>query len=250
MGDPLVLLQNLDVPSPARVAVVAPYWLDAAEVTVGALRASGLATTSDPARGQGEPGACTYTERPGAHEALPVTCVSFDLAAKFCAKMGGQLPSEAEIELVGGGRASQRYPWGSEDPACGDAVFARADAVTAQRLIPQTAACASLGTTPTPAGSGARDAVILPGGTVVDLAGNVAEWARDVYQELGRDCWHEGLALDPVCAPPDASRSAPRTVRGGSWTAIAPFLRSTVRASGGSGRGDHATGFRCARPGR
>lgn len=251
MSDPtILLLEPSGTEPPARIAVVSPFWMDATEVTVDAFRRSKLATSTDPRPTAGTRDDCTYTPSPGPNETLPVTCISWKLAAAYCALHGGRLPTEAEFELVAGGRTSQRYPWGADDPVCSDAVYARADPGTQKELVAETGACAGAGTDPAPARSGERDAVALPGGNLFDLAGDVSEWAFDVFEDLGDACWGRGLVRDPRCEPPGTPASAPRTVRGGSWVSLAAEMRSTVRISVDPSHATHALGFRCVRSGR
>jgi formylglycine-generating enzyme required for sulfatase activity len=251
MGDP-----RLDtISDPAhdgrleRLVVVAPFFLDATEVTVAAFRASGLATSltpggpsDDPHEAKGDIADCTFTSKPGSNEQRPVNCVSWQRASDYCASRQRTLPSEAQLELVAGGRRSFAFPWGSDVPACGDAVFERSAGD----------ACKSLGVGPANVGGGARDRVAYGGVEVVDVAGNVSEWTRDLWNREDEPCWGTGVFHDPVCNAPSPGDGRARSIRGGAFSSPAQFLRAALR-----GRVVNETravaaevGFRCARAAR
>jgi hypothetical protein len=116
-------------------------------------------------------------------------------------------------------------------------------------------------------GRGAKDRLELAGGTVVDVAGNVAEHTRDVWNLLDGDpCWAPGVLENPVCTMPTRSSlaSGVHTVVGGSWAASAAMTAAATRVPGLDFelvRRDRrlrdqlapvlaGVGFRCARSGR
>lgn len=51
-------------------------------------------------------------------EDVPVTCASPPQAKKFCAWLGGRLPTAAEWFLAARGTTPARYAWGGETPSC------------------------------------------------------------------------------------------------------------------------------------
>jgi formylglycine-generating enzyme required for sulfatase activity len=63
-----------------------------------------------------EPNA-TWTSSPGAHESLPINCVTWQEAYAFCIWDGGFLPGAGEWQYAAAGGEEQRqYPWGSTAP--------------------------------------------------------------------------------------------------------------------------------------
>jgi formylglycine-generating enzyme required for sulfatase activity len=90
-----------------------------------------------------------------------------------------------------------------------------------------------------------RDYLELPTGVITEIAGNVAEWALDAYQELDGSCWtrsNSNVLVNPMCDVPTPER----TQRGGVWFHAPDLLRATFRHAAGAP--DISLGFRCARP--
>ncbi|MEM1033559.1 MAG: SUMF1/EgtB/PvdO family nonheme iron enzyme [Myxococcota bacterium] len=210
MGDPRLDLSSVDDTGGERerLVVLSTFIVDAAEVTVGAIRASGVArlqggVSADPSEVLAD---CTYTAAPGGREALPVNCVTWFTANAHCEAVGGALPTEAQLEFLRSARGRSRFVWGEAAPECGDAVYAAKDQ------------CAGVWPPePAPAGSAVRDRLALPGGEAVDLAANVAEWARDRWQRDEEPCWAASLAVNPVCDTPSAIDDDARSFRGSAW---------------------------------
>ncbi len=236
---------NLRIPGqngPERVVVLAPFWIDSGEVTVAQIRRSGLAAARDPEQ-RTDKSTCTYSAAPGATDDLPVTCITYDLASRYCASLGKALPTEAQFEYVASGLRGTRFPWGEDLPSCNDAIYAR----TINDYTP-AGACTALGVGVRPKGSGLRDVLKLQGGLVFDLAGNAEELTRDAYEELEGPCWSKPFLVDPVCEHPE---SASTVLRGGGIESAADTVRATVRDDANAGfTRTHAIGFRCVRNGR
>jgi formylglycine-generating enzyme required for sulfatase activity len=269
--------QGEDVPVP-RLVSLAPFFLDQLEVTVGAYRASGLASLGnvqsdgvtpsvDPTSRPSSVGlnllydawhSCQFPYDPndGAQDAYPLNCISYDRAREYCWAVGADLPTEAQIEYVSGALRSQLYVWGSDEPSCDDAVFGRGSQRT------ETTGCLGpVSTGPEAPGSARRDRLQLPTGTIVDLAGNVAELARDAWAPQSFSFWAAYLQRNPDCQPPACGTQSPdggtpRTVRGGSWADAPLELMAAYRtdAPDPSPYTDQANihlgthvGFRCAR---
>jgi formylglycine-generating enzyme required for sulfatase activity len=223
-----------------RIAIMSPYLLQTTEVTVAAFRASKLAVSGDP-----DTTCEVYTAQPGLNERAPVNCVSWNKARQFCARRGGDLPTEAQFEYAAGATASRKFVWGDDAPTCADAVYGHTFALGGN-IIPGVC---NLQGGPRPVGSGIRDRLLLPGADeeIVDLAGNVAEWAVDAWSDTPNGvCWGTGVYTDPVCTTPDDPKAPYRPTRGGS-VLEGPF---TLRAAHRSRSAAKYTsiGFRCARP--
>jgi formylglycine-generating enzyme required for sulfatase activity len=63
------------------------------------------------------PGPCVWTSSVGAHENLPMNCMTWQEAYAFCIWDGGFLPSEAEWGYAAAGGSEEReYPWGQTAP--------------------------------------------------------------------------------------------------------------------------------------
>jgi len=241
-----------------RLVALSPFYLDQHETTVAEVRASGLsfidrvAVKADPYVHSVDPTKanyfCTYTESPGELEAYPATCSSRDLAIKVCAKRGRVLPSEAQFEFVAGARRDATFPWGEATPTCTDAIFGRSYDVSAPSPFRM---CRGFGEGAAKPGSGALDRLRMPDGNeLVDIAGNVSEWASDEWQESAEPCLQVNPALDPVCRQKSVLASDRVSVRGNPWTDPGgPFLRAAVRQSAAAAVPQNPRiGFRCARP--
>lgn len=120
-----------------------------------------------------EAGACTA---PGAGEGcggatldLPVNCVSFHQAARYCEAIGARLPTEAEWELAARGPEGRLFAWGDE---ADEAAFGGPDRVSV----------GSCRVRDTPYG-------------IHDLAGNGREWTStgsgSTRVSKGIECYYE-----------------------------------------------------------
>lgn len=243
MSDPKILPDPDGIEAPSRVVALSPFYIDAHEVTVAELRASGVAIASDPRIGNAS---CTFTASPGPTDDLPVNCITWTRANQYCAAKGARLPTEAEMESLLSRRTSSRYVWGQDDPDCEDVVAERVDPAGVPGDTFVLTACARHGIGPAKAGTGKRDAAVIGSGRVLDLAGNVSEWTLDTFERLGNRCWTTGIVVDPVCE----SASNAHTVRGGSWGLPRGSTRSTNRSSALATNQTPSLGFRCARAGR
>jgi formylglycine-generating enzyme required for sulfatase activity len=225
-----------------KLVVVSPFFLDATEVTVRRMRASPLSVAAvrdggiEPTQ-PGKAAYCTFSRTPGANEDFPVTCVQRSFAQIFCGENGGRLPTEGELAFVMSGRVGAPFVWGDEPPACGEAVFGRAE----PGGTPGQRACSSTGTGPAKVATSPRDVLTLRSGRIFDLSGSVAEWAADDYALLDSDCWNATVLVDPRCQRPD---KAP-TFRGGAWNSPGPALTAVTRGKLDAIGPD--LGFRCAR---
>jgi formylglycine-generating enzyme required for sulfatase activity len=134
----------------SRTALVAPFALDAAEVTLErwehCVRAGACRALAD-----AEPG-------------LPVTGVDAKEAERFCRVDNGRLPTADEWLFAAMGTEGRRFPWGATGLVCRRAAFGLLEGPCAR-------------------GGGAELAGSRPDGAtpegVLDLAGNVAEWTTE-----------------------------------------------------------------------
>ena len=84
---------------------LSPFYLDATEVTVADYgRCVAASECAPPGFSPGD----KRFDQPN----FPVTHVSWDDAAKYCAWSGGRLPTEAEWELAARGVEGREFPWG------------------------------------------------------------------------------------------------------------------------------------------
>ena len=255
-------------PDKSYLASVSPFVLDRFEVTVGRFRKfveAGTGTQANPpssgagARrlngvdGQGgwdpswavglavngaalvEAVKCdgnlhSWTDVPGANEALPMNCLTWKEAFAFCVWDGGFLPTEAEWNFAAtGGNEQRAYPWSS--PA-GTLTIDCSYANYGNNGPPY---CVN-----TPLGSVNHVGSTSPLGDgkfgQSDLAGNVWEWALDFHGAHKIPC--------DDCA--NLMTSSTRVLRGGSLFDAAPFLRSYRHSLAPDSR-DFNVGVRCAR---
>ncbi len=251
VGDPRVNVERGQVAGAREhLVVLSPYHLDAREVTVADLRASGLAVLDSRGRAidpvddmrDALAGRCDYTTAAGPHEALPVTCVSWELARRFCQARGGDLPTEAQLEAVATSRGSKLAPWGDRDPSCAEASIGLSLARSGGGCADVDPTAIGSRTLPAAPGAGTADRVDLGGVAIVDVGANVAEWTRDAFADDDGACWSGDVLRDPSCVDPAARRS----IKGADYLTLPPEYAPARRA--GLPEGDARVGFRCAYP--
>jgi sulfatase modifying factor 1 len=263
MGSPAEDATQGTVPNWHRLVQLSPFFVDATETTVAAARAAIPAhPTYAPSSWSGtSEGAtvmdwCTFTGAPGPRDALPVNCTEVAVAHVLCGAIhpGGDLPTEAQLEYLIGGLRMRPFVWGTELPSCQDAVWGRNGFGILSLYDPKTClgfshALGPLGGPERP-GTGLRDVLTLPGGTIVDLVGNLEEWARDLYQAQTDECWApEGVLADPYCGTPSKALGPLHVVRGGGWSVGGTLLEASKRESDAVNIVSPVVGFRCVVPG-
>ncbi len=229
-----------------RLAIVAPFFLDKHELTVGELRAIGITYLDDPSdRVTGKIVGCTYARDGSGEQNLPVNCISWTEARAACRKLGRDLPTETELELAAGGNRGSTFPWGDDPPTCEDASFSRSansqpDCRRGEEVRPGVG------------GTTKRDRIAARGGELVDLGGNLSEWARDRWNQQDEPCWGSGIFRDPFCDAESPSLPGARSMRGGYFSGPAGLMKRARRGRIVNEKRAVAAevGFRCMRPGK
>lgn len=180
--------------TPRRIVSLPPFRIARTPVTNAQYRAFATATSRP-------------WQAPGPDD-VPVTYLTWDDAAAFCAWADGRLPTEEEWEHAARGTDDRLWPWGDEPPDATRAVFA--EGIGALQAV------------------GARPAGASPYG-VLDLAGNVSEWTAGHYGDGPERCVRGGSYVEGA----DAIRCSAR--RGVLGAARDPYIGFRPVASPGGG---------------
>lgn len=221
---------------PAHQVALSDFWIDRAEVTVARFRRCVVAGVCAP------PPTAAGGARFDAAD-LPVTLVTWQDAATYCAWDGGRLPTEAEWERAARGPgAGRRFPWGN----VWNGALANHGRGTVEVLEgPHAIRFLRFEAWDLDRSDGFRE--LAPTGSyslgatvdgIVDLAGNVEEWVADWYAEE----YPAASQSDPK--GPDTGDE--RVVRGGSYAHGRSWLRTTARAAAAPASRRTWRGFRCA----
>jgi formylglycine-generating enzyme required for sulfatase activity len=175
---------------------------------------------------------------------FPVTMVSWDDAAAYCAWAGGSLPTERQWEKAARGMDARVFPWGNQwDPQrCRDF-----QVVSGEQPPFQRAAVLAWLLTHNPVFEGPAKVGSYPSGAspygCLDMSGNVDEWCLDFYDRKAYEGYQKGRLAPPATGDY-------RILRGGSWYSItARAYRCAYRTARRPAREFAFTGFRCARSG-
>jgi formylglycine-generating enzyme required for sulfatase activity len=192
---------------PEHQVAVAPFELEATEVTVDAYTACVRAGICSPAGTDDVH--CNYGKSD--RSSHPINCVDWTQATRYCTAQGKRLPSEEEWEFAArAGAEGRKYPWGDTEPdsqLCWSGISKR------------QGTCA--------VGSFARDPYGL-----ADMAGGVWEWTASGYSPD-----YKATRVNDARIIRGGSWAADS----------ASHLRNAYRAWGGPSDRDGYLGFRCAR---
>ena len=173
----------------------------------------------------------SWTDLPGANEALPMNCITWFEANAFCISDGGFLPTDTEWSYVAAGGSEQRaYPWSSPPGTLAiDCSYTNYNNGTAYCANPPNGATRDVGSE-SPNGDGRWGHA--------DLGGNVWEWTLDSFQST-----YPNPCTD--CA--NLASSTQRQFRGGSFLSPASDLRTAIRYEYAPALRGPNVGVRCAR---
>ena len=164
----------------------------------------------------------------------PITRISRDEAAAYCAWAGLRLPSEPEWEYAARGTDGRLYPWGDEGPSGERLNLADGGTVFEWREegwrdpYPFTAPVDSFPQGASPFGC-------------LNMAGNVAEWVADAWF----DTHPVGPLRDPLPRPAETRDGQTYwTYKGGSWKSPRRLCHAFSRGTWTPGE---TVGFRVAR---
>jgi len=179
---------------------------------------------------------CNWGKRGKARQ--PANCLDWNQAKGYCEWTGKRLCSESEWEKAARGTDGRKYPWGSVEPTCEQAVV---DSVKPADNAKDHGICKKPGGGWINAASavGSRPADLSPYG-VRDMAGNVQEWVQDRYHPTYLSAPVDGGAMEE-----QSLHGSVRVVRGGGYDVSSSDVRASNRERALPSEGRAGLGFRC-----
>jgi formylglycine-generating enzyme required for sulfatase activity len=200
---------------PQHPVIMSAYYMDVNEVTNGLYQACVKAgDCSAPTDISSFYTRTSYYGNPE-FDHYPVINVSWEQSQTYCDWRGARLPTEAEWEYAARGMDMRIYPWGKTI----DTGYAN----YAESQDENTSVVGFYEKGKSPFGMN-------------DMAGNVWEWTADWYQP-----YPGNMAGSP------AYGESYRVIRGGSWSYLAEYLRTSNRYWTKPEESHFYLGFRCAR---
>ena len=177
------------------------------------------------------------------HPNQPIVGISWNDAVAYAKWAQKRLPTEAEWEKAArGGSEGKQYPWGDDFP---DVLGYKAN----YYIMTSTPLDAAMSPSSFVGGNSAADGYqyTAPVGSfppngyeLYDMAGNVAEWVADWYDEAY-------YLSSPKQNPQGPQKGRYRVIRGGAWDGFAYDLRCANRDVGNPNKSYLHVGFRCAK---
>jgi formylglycine-generating enzyme required for sulfatase activity len=218
MGSPDTDQQSRDNEKPRHLVHLDAFWIDMTEVSNGMYNLCVRAGACQPPKQASSKTRMAYFSDRW-YDRYPVIYVSWEDANAYCRWVERRLPSEAEWEMAARGTSGFTYPWGDIPPNPRLANYNNQVGDTSQ-----------VGFYP--------DGVSLFG--ALDMAGNVAEWVADWYDEYY-------YFNSPSLNPGGPAQGEYRMLRGGSWFNTVGAIRTAFRLWNYPDIRSESIGFRCAR---
>jgi len=193
------------------------YWIDRIEVTNGMYKLCIRANACKSPEQTRSKTRISYFDNRG-YDDYPVIYVSWEDALAYCQWVTRRLPSEAEWEKAARGKNGHIYPWGDTSPNPSLANY--------NNQIGDTSITGFF-----------TSGVSLYG--ALDMAGNVAEWVGDWYDEY---YYNEKVFSNPF----GPAQGEYRVLRGGSWFNKSSAIRTAFRLWNLPAIRSDSIGFRCA----
>lgn len=212
--------------TPVRTVTLSPYQIDRTEVTVGQYWQCMIAHICTPPMNDASPTETHYMADP-AFDNYPMINVTWEQANTYCGWRGKRLPTEAEWEMAAGWNSTLNakflWPWGNTAE------------VSKINIGPSSSHM--------PVEVGTNESDRSPNG-VLDMGGNVREWAFDWYKV---DYYSAGDNHNPQGPTFRRGEGQGHVVRGGSYADALDVARVANRGNDDAAYGKPDVGFRCAK---